>query len=176
VEKPKTIDATKGVDSFVSRAITVHCPDTRHVYGGGMRGGPDIRLISSFPIDSKDHGSKPDDGWKVAVANLAEGHGKARAFASCGKEQPVYRELPPQDTSSVPHTVLADDCQDGFAIAGGQRVTGGELGTGIAESGVFDEVLGSDSFSRYQATVDHNPSDDQTITLFTVCGESSDFG
>lgn len=174
VEKPKTVDTKKGVDSFVRKAITVRCPGTRHVYGGGVRGGPDIRLISSFPIDSKDHGSKPDDGWKIAVDNLAEHHENARAFASCGKEQPVYQESPPQDSSG--HTVLADDCQDGFAIAGGQKVAGGAIGTGIAESGVFDDALEGDSFRRYQASVDDNPGDDQAITLFTVCGEQSDFG
>jgi hypothetical protein len=62
------------------------CPHGRPVLGGGVRvSGPGgaSHVINSRPIDSKDSGKVPDDGWLGAVTNTSDQDLKLTAHAVC---------------------------------------------------------------------------------------------
>ncbi len=51
----------------------------------------DARLNSSYPIDSKDKGKAPDDGWRARGVNLSGSDLAFNAFAICARKQRAYR-------------------------------------------------------------------------------------
>jgi hypothetical protein len=73
----------------LSRA-RVKCPGRSHVLGGGGTLGKPATsaLIASFPIDTGDQDTKPDDGWEAW--GYAPVDDKLRAFAVCSHHKPAY--------------------------------------------------------------------------------------
>jgi hypothetical protein len=62
------------------------CPPGRPVLGGGVRAngaGGATHVISSRPIDSKDAGTVPDDGWLGAVTNTSADDVRLTVHAVC---------------------------------------------------------------------------------------------
>jgi len=67
-------------------ALRASCKGSKNVVSGGaVAGGPfrSQRLVAGVPFDSKDPGSKPDDGWRVVVDNLSAKRRAVQAYAIC---------------------------------------------------------------------------------------------
>ena len=98
--KQRLLKATK------TRKLSAECDANRHVIGGGalISGALSAaRLNSSYPIDSKDQGKKPDDGWRARGVNLASSNLDFEVFAICANRLPAYKKtklsLGPSGTS-----------------------------------------------------------------------------
>ncbi len=98
--KQRTLKAT------TTRKLSANCDADRHVIGGGaLISGPlsAARVNSSHPVDSKDAGRKPDDGWKARAVNLLSSDLDFEVFAICANRQPTYKKtklaLGPSGTS-----------------------------------------------------------------------------
>jgi hypothetical protein len=64
----------------------VRCRAGEHVVGGGARigGQPEnARLVSTFPVDGRDAGAVPDDGWRIRAYNIAGSDKRVSPYAVC---------------------------------------------------------------------------------------------
>ena len=62
------------------------CPHVRPVLGGGVRASgfaSASHVVTSRPIDTKDSGTVPDDGWLGAVTNISDRDLKLTVHAVC---------------------------------------------------------------------------------------------
>src|SRR5215212_3034465 len=102
--------------------VKAGCTGGTHVLsGGGAGSGPfkSQRLVESAPVDSDDAGTKPDDGWRVAVDNMTNKRRSAKAYAICADVQGLSYESAPfteQDHFRVHRQV---GCPSGEYVAGG---------------------------------------------------------
>jgi hypothetical protein len=106
--------------SGTSRAA---CSDSggMHVWGGGqyvLSGLFGANLTTSTPVDGKDRGRAPDEGWRSTVRNFDPGN-LVTAFAICAKSPTIYVS----DTTSVGPGVGSKTgrvpCQPGTKVVGG---------------------------------------------------------
>jgi hypothetical protein len=79
--------ARASMPNDTQRTVSASCPGSKHVTGGGIdikgKSG-DLEVNSSFPFDSGDAGSTPDNGWRVTGNNDGSGSTTSvRAFAIC---------------------------------------------------------------------------------------------
>jgi hypothetical protein len=76
-----------------SKLEVAWCPRRTHVYGGGVqRLFNDGVLNASFPIDNKDRGKTPDDGWAAYYDNFETSRTVLALRAICGPTMPRYRQ------------------------------------------------------------------------------------
>ncbi len=103
---------------------TAKCRGGKSVIGGGFDGGPgDDRLsylMSSRPVDGRDRGKEPDDGWRVGVRSFNQTV-QGSVFAACAKTNPRY------DSSKA----FGGDAGPG-EISGGAASCARPLGGGIS--------------------------------------------
>jgi hypothetical protein len=74
-ERPTYRQASVTVPAGESAGVRAFCPVGRPVLGGGVRvSGPASasHVINSRPIDTKDSGTVPDDGWRGAATNTSD--------------------------------------------------------------------------------------------------------
>jgi hypothetical protein len=67
-------------------AAVARCASNRHVIGGGGRLTGSIasgNLAASRPLDGRDRGVVPDDGWKVVGFNSGGAPKRLVAYALC---------------------------------------------------------------------------------------------
>ena len=86
VSQPSYPRAKKASPGGERTTVKAACTGGTHVLsGGGAAPGPfkSQRLVESAPFDSNDAGTKPDDGWRVAVDNMKNKRRSAKAFAIC---------------------------------------------------------------------------------------------
>jgi hypothetical protein len=72
-------------------SLKVACPNGTKVLSGGMgtfNGYGGILLTGSYPYDSGDKGSTPDDGWKIDVTN--RGGLEVAVYGLCAKQKVKY--------------------------------------------------------------------------------------
>jgi hypothetical protein len=177
-----TVHSSGGI-KYVTKAIEVKgnaqatgvasCPKHTHVLGGGERntgGYGSIRLNQTFPRDSHDPGTKPDDGWKVRVHNAKAKKLTVRVRAICGKTKVRYtlhRFVAPASTES---NEVNSQCPSGtHAYSGG---VGAASKSPIFLNSTFPE--GPTGATSWGAYVD-NPSSaaDPNVTVYAVCGNST---
>src|SRR3712207_5500812 len=76
-----------------SKLLVAWCPRRTYVYGGGIqRLFHDGVVNASFPIDNKDRGKAPDDGWAVYYDNFETSRTSMALRAVCGPIKPRYRQ------------------------------------------------------------------------------------
>jgi hypothetical protein len=140
----------------------VRCPTQTHAYGGGARADAGSQfIVASFPIDSSDPGSKPDDGWKVRVDNLATSD-TARVAVVCGKQEPKYKRAAMQ--------VEGDDRDaDDVDCPEGRRVTGG--GVDFTPAFLQGRIAGTTPVGNGWHVVLDNLEAQSPATIFAVCGK-----
>lgn len=100
------------------------CPEDRHVTGGGLLSGAtydETTIADSFPLDSPDSGSKPDDGWGATIDNQSAGSRGVTIYAICAKQMPKYRSK--SFDTDLPAGIVK--CPRGTAPAGGGLTTQG---------------------------------------------------
>jgi hypothetical protein len=124
----------------LSRA-RVKCPGrASHVIGGGGTLGKPASstLIASFPIDTGDQDTKPDDGWEAW--GYAPVDDKLRAFAVCSHHKPAYHvateTLDPGSGSRV-----SAECGDGHHLLGvGGRADSAPSQSALVELATPDDL------------------------------------
>ncbi|CAN5614550.1 hypothetical protein BH10ACT11_BH10ACT11_10630 [soil metagenome] len=98
-------------------SASVHCPAGTHVIAGGGFAAPSAhRLQSSYPIDSSDPGSDPDDGWRVTLARRS-GTDDVHVYATCRQRRPFYA----QSVGHIPRGLpleLEARCPPGRSVVG----------------------------------------------------------
>jgi hypothetical protein len=73
-EHPVYRKASVTVPAGESGGLRAFCPVGRPVLGGGVRAsgaGSASHVINSRPIDTRDSGTVPDDGWRGAITNTS---------------------------------------------------------------------------------------------------------
>jgi hypothetical protein len=74
-ERPVYRKASVNVPAGESRRTRALCPVGRPVLGGGVRAsgpGDASHVIRSRPIDTRDAGTVPEDGWRGAISNTSD--------------------------------------------------------------------------------------------------------
>lgn len=96
------------LEAVGTKSAKAACPGSKHVVGGGAYLSGTILdsfINSTYPVDSKDKGKAPDDGWKVRIRHTDPGSVDFRAFAICQKGNPAYHkdsaELGPGTSSGI---------------------------------------------------------------------------
>ena len=85
-ERPTYRQASVTVPAGESARTRALCPVGRPVLGGGVRAsgpGDASHVTKSRPIDTKDAGTVPDDGWRGAVTNTSDQDLTLTAYAVC---------------------------------------------------------------------------------------------
>jgi hypothetical protein len=170
LKAPRYVEAEAEVRAQRRGAVTATCPGKRHLYGGGVDAGPGYsgRIASSFPIDSKDPGNAPDDGWKSKVDNTKpSGRLGVTGWATCGRVATAYR--------SAEFTVSGGNRGGGtvtcpgelHVVGGGHRVGGGFGATATSTSIPFDTT-------GWTAAIDTDQA--RTLEVHTICGDPDAFG
>jgi hypothetical protein len=73
--RPAYRKASVTVPAGKSGTIRAFCPRGRPVLGGGLRAsgaGSASHVINSRPIDTRDAGTVPDDGWRGSITNTSD--------------------------------------------------------------------------------------------------------
>jgi hypothetical protein len=73
--RPAYRKASVTVPAGQSAGVRAFCPVGRPVLGGGVRvsgAGSASHVINSRPIDTRDSGTVPDDGWRGAATNTSD--------------------------------------------------------------------------------------------------------
>ena len=176
---------TSGGIKYVTKSVHVKggaratrvamCPKHTHVLGGGERnalGYGSIVLNQTFPADSGDRGSRPDDGWKVRVRNQKSTKAALKVEAICGKTKVRYTQR-----RFVAHASAETGQVDGSCPTGTHAYSGG-VGAArkspIVLNSTFPSSPSATGATHWGAYVD-NPSttDDPNATLYAVCGKST---
>jgi hypothetical protein len=176
-----TVTSAGGV-KYVSKRIQVDgksratgvadCPRSTHVLGGGeLNGGGygSIKLSQSFPEDSGDGGTKPDDGWEVRVRNGKSHQVPVKVQAICGDTRVQYAK----HRFDVPAMTETDERDQScpantFAYSGG---VGAGPNSRIYLNSTFPVNPSSTGATAWGAYVD-NPSGQTKATVYAVCGKS----
>lgn len=85
-ERPAYRKASVTVPAGESARTRALCPLGRPVLGGGVRAtgpGDASHVINSRPIDTRDAGTVPDDGWRGAVTNTSDQDLTMTVYAVC---------------------------------------------------------------------------------------------
>ena len=85
-QRPAYRKASVTVPAGESARTRAVCPLGRPVLGGGVRAtgpGDASHVINSRPIDTRDAGTVPDDGWRGAVTNTSDQDLTLTVYAVC---------------------------------------------------------------------------------------------
>jgi hypothetical protein len=112
----------------------VQCPRGTRVTGGGVDtsgNDKDLEVVSSFPRDGGDRGSRPDNGWFGRASNDSGSPEEMTVYAVCTRlrglvYRTALRALPPESDSTTNSR--------GVRCLGATRVTGG--GVNLTEGGL----------------------------------------
>ena len=130
--KFRYVQRTFWVDAELQSTLQIaRCPRRTHVYGGGTtneqefgRGG----IIASIPVDLRDRGVVPDDGWAVRYDNYSPTPISAVVTAVCGRAAPTYRSVATQVPAQRSKTLTAR-CPRGTSVWGGGAIIRGPYNT-----------------------------------------------
>lgn len=141
------------------RRVKVRCPRRLHVLSGGvisLGAFTTTTLRHSFPFDSRDRGSKPDDGWIVTFAN--DGAPRYDGWAVCAKRRVRYvvRSLA---VDSASQTNLIVPCPSGTSPTGG----GHRGGPALAQNSGF-AIPG-----QWAMFLDNYANEALPVTGYAVC-------
>jgi hypothetical protein len=145
------------------RTLKAECPGGTHVLGGGEdsnAGFAQLRLRHTFPYDTKDQGSKPDDGWAVGVS--ASVGRDVDVTAICAKLKPSYRK------QSFPATGLTQGGEFNVVCKGDDEVlSGGTRGPDeLSQNSGFPE--GDNAWGFY---VDNQGTHEVQVRGYAVCAD-----
>jgi hypothetical protein len=85
-ERPVYRKASVLVPAGTSATTRAFCPLGRPVLGGGLRASgasQESHVIGSRPIDTRDRGTVPEDGWRGAVTNTSDRSLRLTVHAIC---------------------------------------------------------------------------------------------
>jgi len=141
------------------QTVKMRCPRRTHVVGGGEANGftfNGLTLHHTYPIDGRDRGKKPDDGWATAVN--AAGPNSFEPYAICIKRRVTYvkRQLGADSSAQTNHVI---PCPQGLHI-----VMGGHRGP--------QELLDASGFPSSEGWaffVDNTTNSPQVFTGFATC-------
>lgn len=170
------VDAERQLEAGKTQKLKVKCPGGKHLMGGGaviFGAIADARLNSSYPYDSKDQGSKPDDGWRARGVNLSGDDFTFQVFAICASKQFTYRS---EKTNLGPSTSsgLSPFCPNSEQV-----LSGGVRLSGPGPEGVVHALLPIDGGDGNTVPDDgflangHNllgASGPKTLTGYAICG------
>ena len=151
------------------------CPKRTHVLGGGERsagGYGSIVLNQTFPLDSGDRGTQPDDGWKVRVGNQKSTKATVKVNAICGKVKVRYTRVRFVAQASGETGQVSASCPNGtHAYSGG---VGAGRKSPIFLNSTFPASPDTTGATDWGAYVD-NPSttSEPNATIYAVCGKST---
>jgi hypothetical protein len=174
--RPRTGETESAPDAV---SVKAKCKRGESVSGGGAFVSPPISeafVNSSYPIDGRDKGRKPDDGWAARVQNRA-GLGKSvTTYAICSRRSFVYQ----RSENTVPA-----DADVGFIpicrgrrhlVSGGAKIGGSAGDTVLRGIGPFDSLLNGDGSPDNDAAPDDgfdlavgNDGDERSIKIFRIC-------
>ncbi|HEX8099303.1 MAG TPA: hypothetical protein VF660_03770 [Actinomycetota bacterium] len=105
--------------------LKVPCPSGTHVLGGGhynSGGFGDVIVPHSYPYDSGDADSKPDDGWAADLGSMY-GTVTVTMHAECGPILPFYRVATTTVPARFPPSLEGGLCpaSDPNVLSGGSR-------------------------------------------------------
>lgn len=121
-----------------SKLQVAWCPRRTHVYGGGVATALEDGVVNaSYPIDNKDRGKAPDDGWAAFWDNFGAGRADVVVRAICGPMAPRYR----RSGFTVPagrYLTVRVGCPRGTFVWGGGASNRGPYNTMyLSESGPY---------------------------------------
>ncbi len=119
--KVKYVEASKQHLAVATGKIKVKCPNRKHVVGGGVDAGQRF-IESTYPFDSKDKGSKPDDGWKATTSGLQAA--TVELTAACSPVEPRYTKETTALSPSTSSAVIPNCKGDTNLASAGARLTG----------------------------------------------------
>ena len=167
----KYVEKSRSVPATAAATIKAKCPVQRHVAGGGVDAYAKV-IQNSYPYDSRDKDSKPDDGWKASAQGADEA--EMTVVAACVKAMPSYRskkvDLSPGAGISFPIKCKTQK----HLSATGARMTGA---TGFGGLEGLRPLDGSDADTAPDdsglVNMDNYPSnpDSEKLTATAVCVE-----
>ena len=152
---------TEGQPYLTVRAM---CPRGTHVTGGGVSNGADfgeLTIVHTYPVDGRDRGSAPDDGWAVLLNNRDEGRHGGRAHAICTEHPVRYRTESFQIASGAQDQFDVPCPQDTFVLSGGTRGP-----RQVVENSVFPN-----DNTEWGAYLENHSGAEKTFTETVVCSE-----
>lgn len=169
--KPVYVRRAKTAASGGRGTVTAQCPRSMHVLsGGGSAARPgSIAIQSSFPVDSADHGGRPDDGWRVAFTGSLTSTTRLTGFAVCSKEPPDYvarsETLAPRATASV-----LSRCGSRTHVVGvGGRLAGAPASSRLRAVAPSTRSEGSVPVFGAEAEGESRGGRSKTLTAFAIC-------
>jgi len=156
--------------------VTAPCGPSRHVAGGGAvlaRGGPASYVNSSYPWDSADAGTVPDDGWTARAYNgTGGGDLSLRVYATCVSTSPAYFKAGQSVAPGSADFAHAPCPQTRHLIGAGARVSGPAFDAVLTGTSIGD---GSDPDLAPDDTVDAGTRvipgafASRNLTAFAIC-------
>jgi hypothetical protein len=127
---------------------------------------------SSWPYDSNDRGSEPDDGWRAKVYDTAGGPGGFSMYAICSKEDKLrYRDASSAPFAAGGAAMVPADCRGEEQVVGGGALVSGSTGEAhLIESAPFDR--GDEGFvpdDRWRTTAYNRSGEAKTLRTFAIC-------
>src|SRR5262245_892448 len=104
--------------------VRAMCPRGTHVTGGGVSNGAEfgeLTIVHTYPVDGRDRGAAPDDGWAVLLNNRDEGVHAGKVHAICTEHPVRYRTQSFQIASGAQDQFNVSCPQDTFVLSGGTR-------------------------------------------------------
>jgi hypothetical protein len=160
-------------------SVKARCKRGESVSGGGAFVSTPIEeafVNSSYPIDDKDKGRKPDDGWKTRVQNRA-GLGKSvTTYAICSERSFAYQRG--EDTVPAGTGIgFVPTCKGKkHLVSGGGKIGGSAGDTVLRAIGPFDSLLNGDGSPDTDTVPDDgfdlnvaNDGGDRPIQIFAIC-------
>jgi hypothetical protein len=157
-------------------ATKARCRGRTHVSGGGVHvtGAPgQAHVNATFPIDGRDRGDAPDDGWRARVSNDSGGGKQMTVFAICARMKLAYRS---QSFDAPPGGATSQDvnCPETAHVTGG-----GVKATGSASGGQVEGIRPLDTSDAdevpddaWLGTYGNNAGPSRTARTFAICKKS----
>lgn len=158
----------------------VMCPRRTQVVGGGIASSSiNAPVMASFPIDGRDRGRRPDDGWQGLVNNPTTSATTMRIYAVCassGRYQ--YVRSAPADAPSGEQTTVRADCDEETQVVGGGVVPSGVHATiDLGSTFPFDDQTeaGDVPDNGWFGAVNNDSGATQTVRAFAICAATGTY-
>jgi hypothetical protein len=171
--------------TYVSRTTTIHpgqagsvrapCGNGLHVLGGGAalpRTGSAAFVNSTYPYDSGDAGSAPDDGWTARAFNGTGADRTLRVTAMCSGASPTYQMGTHPIAPGTAGFAHSSQCAGRHLVGMGAKMSGRAKDATISavatEDGADADSVPDDAVTAGAAVGAGSPTSD-TLTAFGVC-------
>jgi hypothetical protein len=165
------------VPDATERGLTVSCKEKEIVLGGGVITGTtyadDANVSFNGPVDDRDRGKAPEDGWRAEVRNAQGGDAadELTVYAMCDRSRSLRKVSYRTDTIPAPDDTLTGlfrSCRPGETLLGGGVSTDAKYQHGVYTGGTFPAT----SLERWIGIVRNLPSPDgksRKLKVTAIC-------